>query len=314
MPPRRRSRAFRITWFLGTLTWLAIFATLDTVQCEYMIYQEEICPDTGRRHVQAYVYFANGKTLERVRAIFQGADIRLATKSPKINKDYCTKLESRREGGRARERGTLPDQGARNDIHDARMDIENGMDDFNMFVKWGMLWARYSRVLIAHRSAMVAPRDFWTITLTLWGNTGIGKSARAWWNARQNGGNIATMLLPRNQDSMVWGDGCIDARTIIIEDMELPGNFSYGVLKNMLDWTPCLMPVKGMSMQWAPHFVIITSNHHPRKWYPEKTGSGHQTLTRYADASPLTAARSFTWNVAGGSPRLVYLALAHLCS
>jgi len=273
MPPARRTRAFRFAWFLAELTWAFIYNILDTVVCQYIVYQDEICPRTGRRHVQGYVYFANGKTLERVRAIFQGAGVKTCQRSPAENKAYCTKLESRREGGRARERGELPDQGARSDIHDARKDIENGMDDFDMFVKYGILWARYGQVLIRHRSAMVKPRDFWTITLTLWGKTGIGKSARARWTAQQNGGNIATMMLPRNQDSMVWCDGCIDARTIIIEDMELPGNFSYGVLKNMLDWTPCLMPVKCMSMQWAPHFVIITSNYHPREWYPDKDGA-----------------------------------------
>ncbi len=268
----RRSRAFIITWYLGALTWAHIFNVLDTVECEYMIYQEEICPETGRRHIQGYVYFANGKTLERVRAIFLGANILVAHRSALINKQYCTKLESRRPGGRSRERGIMPDQGARTDIHDARVDIEAGMNDFDMFVKHGLLWARYSRVLIAHRSAMVKPRTFWTQTTTIWGNTGLGKSARALWHAQQNGGNIGQMLLPRDQKSMVWGDGCINADTIIIEDMELPGNFSYGVLKNMLDWTPCRMPVKGMSMQWAPHFVIITSNHHPREWYPDRDG------------------------------------------
>ncbi len=272
MPPRR-TRAFRITWHLGAHTWDYIHNILDTVECEYIVYQEEICPDTQRRHIQCYVHFANGKTLERVRAIFIGADVRLAHKSAAINKAYCTKLESRRPGGRTRERGVIPEQGARHDIDDARVDIEAGMNDFDMFVKYGILWARYRNALIAHRTAMVKPRTYWTKTLVLWGKTGIGKSARALWTAQQNGGNIATMLLPRNQSDMVWGDGCINADTIIIEDMELPGNFNYGVLKNMLDWTPCQMPVKGMSMQWAPHYVIITSNHDPREWYPGRDGA-----------------------------------------
>ncbi len=139
-------------------------------------------------------------------------------------------------------------------------------------MKHGITWARYRTALIHHRMAMVQPRDFWTVTLVLFGATGVGKSLRARWNAEILGGVTATMMLPRNQDSMVWGDGCINATTIIIEDLELPGNFNYGVFKTMLDWTPMLMPVKGMSMQWAPHNVIITSNHHPKLWYPGKDG------------------------------------------
>ncbi len=273
MPPRRRTRGFRITWFKGEHTWAHIHEVMDTIVCMYIVYQEEICPETERRHIQGYVYFANGKSLETVRNSFEGADIRLAHKSAEVNKAYCTKIESRRPGGRTRERGIMPEQGARHDINDARLDIEAGMNDFDMFVKHGILWARYRTAFIAHRAAMVKPRNFWTKTLTLWGKTGIGKSVRARWNAEQNGGNVATMLLPRDQTSMVWGDGCINADTIIIEDLELPGNFNYGVFKTMLDWTPMLMPVKGMSMQWAPHHVIITSNHDPATWYAGKDGT-----------------------------------------
>ncbi len=271
MPPRRY-RGFRITWYLGDLTWEHIFNVLDTVKCEYIVYQQEDCPTTGRLHVQGYVYFANGKAKKTVEKIFLGANILTADRSSEENRDYCTKLDTRHEGGRTRERGTCPKQGARHDINDAREDIEAGMDDFDMFRKHGILWARYRHALIAHRSAMVKPRDFWTKTLTIYGDTGMGKSTFALWTAKQNPGTVATMMLPKNQDSMVWCDGCINANTIIIEDIELPGNFGYGTLKNMLDWTPCLMPVKGMSMQWAPHFVIITSNHHPQLWYAGRDG------------------------------------------
>ncbi len=268
----RRSRAFTITWWQGDHTWVFIYHTLDNVVCDYIIYQTELSPETGNQHIQGYIYFANGKTLERVRALFPGASIEVAIRSAKINKEYCSKIASRKPGGIAKERGTMPDQGARTDIVDARLDIEAGMNDFDMFVKHNLIWARYSQVLIRHRAAMVQPRNFWTKTLVLWGRTGLGKSTRAHWHAQQNGGRIGQMMLPRNADTMVWADGCIAADTIIIEDIGLPGNFAYSTLKNMLDWAPCRMPVKGMSMQWAPHHVIITSNFNPREWYPTDGG------------------------------------------
>ena len=75
MPPRRH-RAFRFTWFKGKHTWKHIHNVLDTVKCQFIVYQEEICPDTKRRHCQCWVYFANGKTLARARKIFLGADVR----------------------------------------------------------------------------------------------------------------------------------------------------------------------------------------------------------------------------------------------
>ncbi len=281
MPPRRRTRAFRITWFLGNLTWTIIHAIMDTVKCQYMIYQEEICPETHRRHVQGYVYFENGKSLERVRSIFQGADIRLADLKPKVNKAYCSKLESRMPGGRARERGTLPDQGARMDIQDAMEDIRNGMNDRMMFEKHLLLWARYARVLKQYRSDLVEPRNHWTQTTVFWGKTGIGKTTRALWTAQQNPGTIGYLLIPRDGKDMVWGDGCITANTVVIEDMGSPGEINYTVLKRMLDWGPCPMPVKGTHMQWAPHFVIITSNYDPQTWYAgEEWTAEHNPLCR----------------------------------
>ncbi len=237
-----------------------------------MVYQEENCPDTGRRHVQGYVYYKNGKTVARTRAMIKGADCDVAYGSAAKNKAYCTKIDSRRPGGIAIERETMPDQGARTDIHEAREDIEAGMNDRDMFRKHGNTWARNMQVLIHHRSAMVDPRTEWTKTLVLWGKTGIGKSSRALWTAQQNPGNVATMLLPRSDKDMVWGDGCINANTIIIEDMGCPAEISYTMIKKMLDWPPLLMPVKGMSMQFAPKYVIITSNHNPDMWYAGKDG------------------------------------------
>ncbi len=269
--PDRRSRAFRITWFKGEHTWEYIHNVMDTVVCQYIIYQEEICPTTHRRHVQGYVYFENGKTLARVRAIFPGADIRLATQSPEVNKQYCSKVASRREGGRARERGVIPDQGARNDLADAMEDIKAGLTNKQMFEKHGMLWARYGRVLKEYRGDLVEPRDFWTKTTVLWGKTGYGKSTRATYLAKQNEGTVGYLLIPRNGKDMVWGDGCIDSNTVIIEDMGCPGEINFAMLKRMLDRHPCPMPVKGSHMQWAPHFVIITSNYDPQTWYPGET-------------------------------------------
>ncbi len=264
----RRARGFRLAWFKGEHTWRHIYRVLDTVECVYIIYQDEICPETDNRHVQAYVHFLNGKLLSRVRDIFEDADVRIADKSPEVNRAYCSKVATRRVGGRARERGTLPDQGARHDIHDARRDIEAGLTNAEMFIKYGILWARYGRTLKEYRSDMVAPRNFWTKTLVIWGKTGIGKSTRCYWEANQLPGTVGYLLIPRDGRDMVWGNGCIASKTVVIEDLGCPGEINYTVLKRMLDWAPCPMPLKGSDMQWAPLNVIITSNFDPRTWYP----------------------------------------------
>ncbi|GAC77752.1 replication protein, partial [uncultured marine virus] len=150
MPRPRRNRAFCLTWNDGDTTRAYKLNILNTVACDYIIYQEEI-GENGNHHFQGYVYFPNGKTLERVRAIFPGCNIEVARRSPKINKEYCSKLDTRAPGGAAAERGVLPDQGHRADLEEFVREIEAGKSDFEMMHLNASLWCRYRIALIAHR-------------------------------------------------------------------------------------------------------------------------------------------------------------------
>jgi len=265
--PARRTRAFVIVWFQKKLEWNDMYRIMETTACEYTVWQTERCPKTKKLHIQGYVHFKSGKTLARVRSIYAGAKILLANGTAKHNKVYCTKVETRVGDRPFGERGKIPPgQGARTDITLMMEDIREGLSDVDMFEKYPTGWAQYRRVLKDYRINRIKPRNFWTKTLVLWGKTGLGKSTRAFWNANNNG-SWATMLVPMNQSSMVWGDGTIGADTVVIEDMD--GQINFRVLKNMLDKWPMLAPVKGSSMQWAPKYVIITSNVNPQFWYPD---------------------------------------------
>lgn len=108
MPPTpdTRSRAWCITWNNPTD---ANYRVMDTVTCEYMIYQTER-GDNGTKHIQGYVYFKNAKKFSRMQKIFVGAHLEVARGTPNMNKTYCSKIDSRIIGPH-KERGTLPHQG-----------------------------------------------------------------------------------------------------------------------------------------------------------------------------------------------------------
>ncbi len=264
MAPDRRFRAFCLTWFKGHNEWVDMYRILDTVTCEYMVYQTEKCPDTGNTHIQGYVEFKNGKTVDRVRTMFPGASVRKTDGTGAKNTAYCTKVASRIANKPAKTRGTMSAQGTRNDIRDMQADIKEGLSDVEMFEKYPTGWAQYHRVLQEYRMNLIKPRSTWTKSLTFWGATGLGKSTRAFYEAKKIG-TWATFLIPQGRSSIVWADGTVGADVVIIEDYE--GEISYGMIKKMLDRHPMTMHVKHSMCQWTPKLVIFTSNTDPKTWY-----------------------------------------------
>lgn len=59
---------------------------------KYCIFGREVCPTTGRRHLQGYVHFKTPKRLSEIKRIF-GATIHaeIAKGSAQQNKTYCSK-------------------------------------------------------------------------------------------------------------------------------------------------------------------------------------------------------------------------------
>ena len=86
----------------------------------YCCYQQEIAPETGRRHHQGYVYFANAVRLATVRERIHSATgviphCEIAKGTAEQNKAYCSKPASGLPGT-FREHGTIPKQGKRSDL------------------------------------------------------------------------------------------------------------------------------------------------------------------------------------------------------
>lgn len=64
---------------------------------EYLVYQREVCPNTGKKHIQGYVVLEKKKTLAGVKKWLNDASAHCEQTlgSDAQAADYCTKDESR---------------------------------------------------------------------------------------------------------------------------------------------------------------------------------------------------------------------------
>ncbi len=99
-----RSRAWCITMFSKNKSIEAWQHILDTITCDYAVWQEEHTKK-DKEHIQAYVYWASAKTLQRMKKIFPGAHLEVARGSAMSNKKYCQKATSAVPNGVHGERG-----------------------------------------------------------------------------------------------------------------------------------------------------------------------------------------------------------------
>ncbi len=81
-----------------------------------------------------------------------------------------------------------------------------------------------------------------------------------------------SMATPSSQKVQPWCDGYSGQADIVIEDFA--GSIEYRILLRMLDEYKLQMPVKGGFVAWAPERIWISSNLHPRDWYPSNNYDG----------------------------------------
>ena len=112
--PRARAYCFTINGYTAE-----IFEALSRIpideSTEYICYQKEVAPTTGQHHIQGYISFNNGRRFNAVRNLIPGhPHIEIAMGTAQRNREYCSK-----EGGSDfTERGTIKQQGERNDLNE----------------------------------------------------------------------------------------------------------------------------------------------------------------------------------------------------
>lgn len=213
----------------------------------------EVCPDTGRDHWQAYMYFKNCRRFSTIKKMLPGAHIEKAKGSAWDNYLYCTK-----EDKDALVWGDMPEQGKRNDIVEALADVKAGMSELEVMEKHTDVFFRYGRGLqIARQTYEEAEcpivRD---VSVECW--WGVTDSGKTWAAVHDNPG---CCLMSGSSKGTLWWDNYKGQSCLVLD--EYYGGIPIGTMLRWLDKYKVDLPVKGRFTYARWTKVILLSNVDP---------------------------------------------------
>lgn len=233
---------------------------------KYAIWQSELCPNTGREHLQGYMVLHNRVRLSQMKELFHPTchfEARNGTHSEA--KGYCKKPDTYVFGPwefgsdadvpeRAGERSdTKAAHGALQRVRRGELTMEEFADaHFGFYIRSTRGIESYLNLFHQHRPNK-APKLY-----IFWGPPGTGKSRRA------------HEMFPTAYRKMkdTWWQGYRGQKTIIFDDYY--GWYPYDDLLRICDRYPFTVNFKGGSMPLQADTIVFTSNLPWEKWYSEK--------------------------------------------
>jgi len=239
----------------------------DPTCMAYLCYQVEICPSTGRRHIQAYVRLRSPKTMVATKVLFSAdAHLEMALGSEEQNKIYCSKADTRAPDSTFVEFGTYDGtkgkKGKRSDIEAVTAAIKDGQSVSEVAEKFPEQFLKYHAGIQALTSqlqtrAQVLEREIHTTIL--WGPTATGKSHRIRHKISMN----ALYVLSPGRDPWGMYQG---QNSLLFEEFN-PMSWDLMLMNTTLDKWPLQLDARYSNKvaKWTE--VYICSNSDPLGWY-----------------------------------------------
>lgn len=206
----------------------------------------------GFVHWQLIAYFNRSVRLGAVRRIFGAVHCELSRSA--AADAYVWKEDTRIEGTQF-DLGVKPIR--RNNLADwdnvRQLARENRLDEVE-----SSIYIRYYCALKRIAQDNLAPTACERDVTVFWGPTGLGKSRRAWYEAGLD-------AYPKDPRSKFW-DGYRGQNHVVID--EFRGGIDISHVLRWFDRYPVIVEVKGTSTCLKSKHVWITSNLHPKDWYP----------------------------------------------
>lgn len=241
---------------------------------KYLVFGEEICPTTGKRHWQGYMELKNAYSWKKVHEALSnvhGTDKIWCFRrngTAKQASDYCKK------DGKFQEFGTISQQGARNDLALVAEAIKAGSSISEVALSHPEQYIKYhagiDKLSFLHSTAN---HERWrnVEVHVYWGPPGTGKTRRAY----EENPELFDIVMTGSEK--MWFDGYQGEPVLLLDEMSANA-VNYQLLLRLLDGYPMRLPVKGafINAKWTK--VIITSNKAVESWFPNERD--HTALLR----------------------------------
>ncbi|AWU66059.1 MAG: Rep [Angristvirus hurin] len=228
----------------------------------FCIGQEELCPSTGRKHLQFYVQLGRTCTMKWLKKyVNEHAHWEKARGTVDENIQYCSKQDTQING--PWQFGTPKRTGKLTGLDEATMLVTSGTPLGEVAKAFPVVWVRHGKGLVHLRQALSLDADrrqFGPEGPELWvliGPSGAGKSRyanehwpKAFWKA------------PYSQ----WWDGYTNQDTVVLDDFK-DDTMRLTDLQRLIDHYPYWVEIKGGSVPMLATRYVITSNKHPEEWY-----------------------------------------------
>jgi len=224
---------------------------------KYIIWGHELGTNKETPHLQGYVEF---KTPTRIKTLKNfNPKIHWETRkgTAKQASDYC-----RKEKGIIWESGQMTQQGQRTDLDNVANAVLKGKSIKEIAITYPKEYIKYHNGIqkLINLNQDESPQFRKLNVIVHWGKAGTGKTRRAHEEKPD--------LYKLDKGNNLWFDGYDGQDTLLIDDFENDGHIKFTHLLNILDGYKLRLEIKNgfTYAKWTT--VYITSNYHPKDWFP----------------------------------------------
>ena len=275
--PRNKSATYMrwcFTWYPEESDYRPAALPKDSSMV-YMIYQEELCPKTGRPHLQGYCRFSQKKRWQQTLNLLSEMGMSQATLTVRAAKKcelacirYCSKQKTRRPGTKPVELGSRKEeagqQGHRSDLDRVVERIQAGAtyealveEEPKAIIKYGKGIKEVIAVKLQSKWEYTWRKEI--KTCVIWGKTGTGKSYRVRDLEKQN-----LYVVKKGRDP--WGR-YRQQEAILFDEFGMGQDWDINAMKTYLEEYPCQLDCRYADSWAAWTRVYIVSNDPPNTWY-----------------------------------------------
>lgn len=249
----------------------------DDKPLRYLAYGEEVCPNTGTPHLQAFCQLWENRAASYVHNIFPRCHVSLMRGTFQQNDAYCSKE------GTLVEFGTRVEQGMRTDIIAVKRKLDDGMApmaiaeenvaQFCAVSKMPRFCAEYSHYV---RGKMIKTDRSQPKVYIRIGDPGTGKTR---WLDEQFGLD-GWARMPDPNGTWWITESVSRSDTVLIDEL---GPKKAPKIEEFLEWTdryPIEFHTKGGFLWWKPKNIVITSNFEVKDWWNDISEVHMQAVMR----------------------------------